>query len=66
MEAMSLSERDRIVITEALDRMEDVASHVILAGLDSFAGWLARELPGIFRKIRDRISEIWNWFRSNF
>jgi hypothetical protein len=46
--------------------MEDVASHVILAGLDSFAGWLARELPGIFRKIRDRISEIWNWFRSNF
>lgn len=63
---MSLSERDRIIITDALDTMDSIAAKIILSGLESFAGWLARELPNIFRKIRDRIRDIWHWFQGLF
>jgi hypothetical protein len=63
---MSLSERDRAIITDTLDTIEDIAAKVILAGLESFTEWLASELPGVFRKIRDQIRDIWHWLRNRF
>ena len=63
---MPLSENDRERIVAALDSMENTAARVIIATLEAFAGWLANELPNIFRKIRDQIRRIWESIKAVF
>ena len=63
---MPISESERQRVIAVLDSMEEVVARAIIATMESFAAWLARELPTIFQRIRDRLAQLWDSVRSVF
>ena len=63
---MALSHQERERIVSALDAVENVMAQAIIASIESFAAWLSRELPVIFRKIGQELSRLWQAIKAAF
>lgn len=63
---MALTDKERDQIINRLDQIDEVAKKIILASLEAFTEWLSSVLHKIYIKIKDTITEIWNWICKNF
>ena len=63
---MALSDREKDVIIQHLEDMEDRARRIVIASLDAFIEWIRSVLYSIYLKIKDVIRSIWNWISSVF
>ncbi len=63
---MTLSAQDRRKIDQLLDQMDAAEAKRVIASQDSFERWLRTRLPEIYRKIKEQLAKIWDWFRSVF
>ena len=63
---MTMSENERQRIIAALDSMEETVARAIISSLESFAAWLAREMPTIFQRVRDRLQSMWESLKRAF
>ena len=63
---MALSDREKQLVIDRLDLLEDAARALVLASLNAFTEWLSNVLYQIFIKIKNVLSQFWQWLRSHF
>lgn len=63
---MALNDREKEMVIDYLDNLNDAARVVILASLEAFSEWLASALYLIYVKIKDALGRFWQWLCSEF
>lgn len=63
---MALTDREKQMVIDYLDSLDDALVAVILASLEAFSEWLAENLYSIYQKIKQGLSKLWRWLCSMF
>lgn len=63
---MALSNSEKTQVLDALENIDEASKVLILASLDAFAQWLSNILYAIYVKIKDGLTRLWSWLRSQF
>ena len=63
---MALSDSEKSQIIDTLERMDDASRVLVIASIEAFTEWLSNILYSIYTKIKDSLSKLWNWIRTQF
>ena len=63
---MALSDSEKSQIIDTLERMDDASRVLVISSIEAFTEWLSNILYSIYTKIKDSLSKLWNWIRTQF
>lgn len=63
---MALSDFEKEQVINALERIDDASRVLIIASIEAFTEWLSNTLYSIYLKVKDALTRLWNWIRSQF
>lgn len=61
---MALSDEEKNEIVNALDRMSKASVKLVITSIEFFTNWLEGAFEWIYRKIKNAITDIWNWIKG--
>lgn len=63
---MALSDSEKAQVIDALEQIDDASRVLIIASIQAFTEWLSNVLYSVYLKVKDALTKLWNWIRSQF